>query len=61
MDNKLCDSLQRKLVAFGHRRLKRGEIFLLAKAIADKLPIGSGMPENIRTYTLNLRDKIDSV
>lgn len=59
MDNKLCQSLQRKLVAFGHRRLIRGEIFLLAKAIADKLPIGSGMPENIRTYTLNLREAID--
>jgi hypothetical protein len=59
MDNKLNESLQRKLVAFGHRRLKRGEIFLLAKAIADKLPIGTGMPENIRTFTLNHRDAIN--
>ena len=52
--------LLRKLIGFGHRRLKRGEIFLLAKAIADKLPIGNGMPENIRTYTLNLRIQIDN-
>lgn len=59
MSNKLNEALQQKLVSFGQRRLKRGEIFLLAKAIADKLPIGTGMPENIRTYTLNLRDSID--
>lgn len=59
MENKLSESLQRKLAAFGHRRLKRGEVFLLAKAISDKLPIGTGMPDNIRTYTLNLREVID--
>lgn len=34
---------------------------MLAKAIADKLPIGQAMPENIRTYTLNQRSLIDRV
>lgn len=32
----------------------------MAKVISDRLPLGSGFPENIRTYTLNLRNTIDS-
>ena len=57
----LSESTQRHLTAFGHRRLKRGELVLLGKAIAARLPIGTGMPENIRTYTLNYRNTIDSM
>lgn len=59
MDKKLSDQLKNKLVAFGQRRLKRGELFLLAKAISDTLSIGAAMPDNIRTHTLNMRGKID--
>lgn len=57
--DKLPDSLKQKLLSFGHRRLKRGEIYLLAHAIANTLSIGSAMPENIRIYSLSLRDRID--
>ena len=54
------EDLLRKLIGFGHRPLKKGEVFILAKVISDRLPLGSGFPENIRTYTLNLRKTIDS-
>lgn len=52
-------ALLQQLTSFGQRRLKRGELFLLAQCIANRLPIGVSMPENIRTYTLNLRQQID--
>lgn len=57
--DKLSPQLKQKLLAFGHRRLKKGEIYLLAHAIANQLSIGKAMPENIRIHSLNQRDKID--
>ena len=53
--------LTTKLHALGQRKLEKGEVTLLAKAIADLLPLAPSDTENISLFTLNHRNLIDGV
>ena len=53
--------LHTKLLQLNQRLLNKGEVFLLAKAIADTLPLPKEQCDNIRIYTLQHRAKIDNV
>lgn len=54
-------SLFGQLNSLNQRRLDKGEIFLLAKAIADRLPLAPADTDNINIFILNHRTFIDSV
>lgn len=53
--------LTNKLSLISQRKLEKGELFLLAKAIADSIPLAPTGLENISIYILNHRRFIDSV
>ena len=54
-------SLTNKLNALNQRMLQKGEIFLLAKAIADALPLMPADEDNVRLFILNHKRLIDEV
>lgn len=53
--------LQNRLLTLGQRTLKKGEIFLLAKAIADAVPLPKETTDNIRIHNLNYRNMMNTV
>lgn len=50
---KISQDLVKKLNNFNQRKLCKGEIFLLAKAIADKLPLMPPDETNVNLFLLN--------
>lgn len=50
-----------KLNMLQQRKLTKGEIFLLAKAIADSIPLAPAETDNIALFTLNHRAYINEV
>lgn len=57
----LPQSLSTKLCALGQRKLVQGEITLLAKAVADILPLSPSETENIALFTLQRRNVVDAI
>lgn len=53
--------LTNKLNALNQRMFQKGEIFLLAKAIADALPLMPADEDNVRLFILNNKRFIDEV
>lgn len=53
--------LSNKLNALNQRSLQKGEVFLLAKAIADSLPLMPADEDNVRLFVLNHKRFIDEV
>jgi len=53
--------LTNKLNALNQRMLKKGEIFLLAKAIADALPLMPPDEDSVKLFILNHKRMIDEV
>ncbi len=53
--------LKNELLKFNQRTLERGDTFLLAKAIADELPLMAPDEENARLFVLNHKRFIDEV
>ena len=53
--------LTNKLNALNQRALQKGEVFLLAKAIADCLPLMPADEDNVRLFVLNHKRFIDDV
>lgn len=53
--------LSSKLNLLQQRKLNKAEIFLLAKAIADSLPLAPADTDNIALFTLNHRNFINEV
>ncbi len=53
--------LSNKLASFNQRKLTKGEVFLLAKAIADEIPLMPADEENVKIYILNHKRFIDDV
>ena len=53
--------LTNKLNALNQRMLKKGEVFLLAKAIADALPLMPADEDNVKLFVLNHKRLIDEV
>lgn len=53
--------LSNKLNALNQRALQKGEIFLLAKAIADALPLMPADEDNVRLFILNHKRFVDEV
>ena len=58
---KFSESLTNKLNALNQRKLVKGEIFLLAKAIADVLPLMPSEEESVKLFVLNHKRFIDEV
>ena len=54
-------NLQERLLKLGQKTLNKGEIFILAKVIADAIPLPKEACDNIRLYNLNHRGFIDNV
>ena len=54
--NKLPQQLQTKLLTFNQRTLNKGEVFLLAKAISDAIPIPKEGDVNVSIHNLNHRN-----
>lgn len=57
----LSQDLAKKLNALNQRMLKKGEIFLLAKAIADALPLIPPDEDNVKLFVLNHKRLVDEV
>lgn len=53
--------LSNKLNALNQRVLQKGEVFLLAKAIADALPLMPADEDNVRMFIINHKRFIDEV
>lgn len=53
--------LTNKLNALNQRMLQKGEVFLLAKAIADALPLMPADEDNVKLFILNHKRMIDEV
>lgn len=53
--------LSNKLNGLNQRMLQKGEIFLLAKAIADALPLMPPDEDNVRLFIINHKRFIDEV
>lgn len=53
--------LTNKLNSLNQRMLAKGEIFLLAKAIADSLPLMPADEDNVKLFVLNHKRLIDEV
>lgn len=53
--------LSNKLNALNQRPLQKGEVFLLAKAIADSLPLMPPEEDNVRLFIINHKRFIDEV
>lgn len=45
--------LSNKLASFNQRKLTKGEVFLLAKALADEIPLMPANEDNVKIYVLN--------
>lgn len=58
---KFSQDLTNKLNALNQRMLEKGEIFLLAKAIADALPLMPPDENNVKLFVLNHKRLIDEV
>lgn len=58
---RLSSPLISNLSRFAQRKLEKGEIFLLAKVIADHLPLAPQDTDNIALYTLTHRRFVDDV
>lgn len=52
-----------KLLQLAQRQLKAGELFLLAKLLADKIPVivDGQLPDSLLCHTLNFRPSVDTV
>lgn len=59
--NQFSQSLSNKLNALNQRMLQKGEIFLLAKAIADALPLMPADEDNVRLFIINHKRFVDEV
>lgn len=57
----LPEKLNNNLMSFNQKPLGNGEIFLLAKAIADELPLMDEKFENVRLFTLRHKNFIENV
>lgn len=57
----LSMNTQQSLLAFAHRPLKKGEIFLLANVLASTIPTPASGTENVALYTLTHRGRIDEI
>lgn len=53
--------LQNRLLKLAQRNLNKGEIFILAKAIADAMPLPKEHTDNIRIHNLNHREFVNNV
>lgn len=53
--------LTNKLNALNQRMLQKGEVFLLAKAIADALPLMPADEDNVKLFILNHKRLVDEV
>lgn len=54
---------RRKLIQLSQRPIKKGEIFLLARLLADKIPVyeNGQAPASTLAHTLKYRNQVDSV
>lgn len=59
--HQFSQDLTKKLNALNQRMIKKGEIFLLAKAIADALPLMPVEMDNVKLFILNHKIFIDKV
>ena len=59
--NQFSQNLTNKLNALNQRMLQKGEIFLLAKAIADALPLMPADEDNVKLFIINHKRLIDEV
>lgn len=59
----LNDQTKKKLLMLAQRSISKGEIFILAKLLADKIPVvlKGGESDSLMGHTLNYRSKMDSV
>ena len=57
----LSSKVKEGLLKFNQKKLEKGEIFLLAKAIADELPLCPVEEENVKYFVLNHKLFIDHV
>lgn len=57
----LPEKLSNSLMSFNQKPLSNGEIFLLAKAIADEIPLMDEKFENVRLFTLRHKNFIENV
>lgn len=58
---KLSQDTITKLSSFNQRKLMKGEIFLLAKAIADELPLMPADEDSVKLFALNHKRFINEV
>lgn len=58
---KFSQDLTNKLNNFNQRKLLKGEVFLLAKAIADQLPLMPSDEENVNLFILNHKRFVEEV
>jgi hypothetical protein len=59
--NQFSEGLTKKLNSLNQRMLKKGEVFLLAKAIADSLPLMPPDEGNVKLFIITHRRLIDEV
>ena len=59
--HQFSQNLTNKLNGLNQRMLQKGEIFLLAKAIADALPLMPADEDNVRLFIINHKRFIDEV
>lgn len=57
----ISQQIKTELLKLNQRKLERGEIFLLAKAISDEIPLAPQDTENINLYILTHKSTIDSI
>lgn len=58
---KFSQELSKKLSQLNQRKLQKGELVLLAKALADTIPLAPASTESIRQYTLTERSFVNMV
>ena len=58
---RLSVELNKKLALLAQRKLSKGELLLLSKAIADSIPLAPCDTDNIALYTLTKRSYVDEV
>ncbi|NTV78227.1 MAG: hypothetical protein HGA25_03555 [Clostridiales bacterium] len=59
--NQFSKELTNKLNTLNQRMLKKGEVFLLAKAIADSLPLMPADEDNVKLFIITHKRFIDEV
>lgn len=59
----LNQDTRRKLIQLSQRPIKKGEVFLLARLLADKIPVieNGQTPTSILGHTLKYRHQVDTV